>query len=223
MVLTSHEPLDLLYLSLEHLFGDEEKTPSIPFPRSTRRGAAELSHILHRLCEPPVNSFEFQPCDHTPQAEHLTLSLRSRTCGRVQDAPNLFKRLTFRFNQSEPNGSRILDAVLAMFSACAFETPKSCAMFSFLKNGGAHQFLRCPAPASLRARWGRPERVGRESPTSRSIRPRVIKGRPKNFVLMNKPRAAQGSFGCKMIYENINALQAAPFGRGCPLISQSLG
>ena len=29
--------------------------------------------MLHRLCEPPVNSFEFQPCDHTPQAGALTL------------------------------------------------------------------------------------------------------------------------------------------------------
>ena len=28
------------------------------------------------LVRAPVNSFEFQPCDHTPQAERLTLSLR---------------------------------------------------------------------------------------------------------------------------------------------------
>ncbi len=28
------------------------------------------------LVRAPVNSFEFQPCDHTPQADHLTLSLR---------------------------------------------------------------------------------------------------------------------------------------------------
>ncbi len=30
----------------------------------------ELNNMLHRLCE-PVNSFEFQPCDYTPQAGHL--------------------------------------------------------------------------------------------------------------------------------------------------------
>ena len=29
----------------------------------------------------PVNSFEFQPCDHTPQAEHLTDYLRQPTVG----------------------------------------------------------------------------------------------------------------------------------------------
>ncbi len=28
------------------------------------------------LVRAPVNSFEFQPCDHTPQAEYLKLSLR---------------------------------------------------------------------------------------------------------------------------------------------------
>ncbi len=30
------------------------------------------------LVRAPVNSFEFQPCDHTPQAGHLTLLLRQR-------------------------------------------------------------------------------------------------------------------------------------------------
>ncbi len=30
------------------------------------------------LVRAPVNSFEFQPCDRTPQAEHLMLSLQQR-------------------------------------------------------------------------------------------------------------------------------------------------
>ena len=33
--------------------------------------------MLHRLCA-PVNSFEFQPCDRTPQVDYLSLSLSLR-------------------------------------------------------------------------------------------------------------------------------------------------
>ena len=40
--------------------------------------------MLHRLCGPPVNSFEFQPCGRTPQVGHLSLSLgRAAPRGRT--------------------------------------------------------------------------------------------------------------------------------------------
>ena len=34
------------------------------------------------LVRAPVNSFEFHPCGHTPQAAHLTRLLRYRGCPR---------------------------------------------------------------------------------------------------------------------------------------------
>ncbi len=71
---------------MQHLFWfhSEERHPPlsglIPVCQAQVRFFALLRIKPHAppLVRAPVNSFEFQPCDHTPQAGHLTLLLRQR-------------------------------------------------------------------------------------------------------------------------------------------------
>ncbi len=80
----------------QHLTTRADDSHAAPVYRSSKRTAQSLAHpgrcqalvrflAYHRikphappLVRAPVNSFEFHPCEHTPQAVHLTRLLRHR-------------------------------------------------------------------------------------------------------------------------------------------------
>ena len=73
---------------MQHLSYGSRRHVSIS--KDFRRCQAQVRFFALRRIKPhapplvraPVNSFEFQPCGHTPQAGHLTLSLREQTLRR---------------------------------------------------------------------------------------------------------------------------------------------
>ena len=77
--------------------------------------------MLHHLLQAPVNSFEFQPCDRTPQAECLWRQLKQSKFFLNYSIHNLQYRLP---------GYLILFATYTFVPQCQF-LPKSCLRYRY--------------------------------------------------------------------------------------------
>ncbi len=75
------------------------------------------------LVRTPVNSFEFQSCDRTPQVGYLTLSLRRTLCVAYAEYPSFTARTTRVSNPVRYPRFRTSASVAAKPAAFAFGVP----------------------------------------------------------------------------------------------------
>ena len=124
------------------------------------------------LVRAPVNSFEFHPCGHTPQAAHLTRSLRHPgSCPDTQCA-SFTARTTRVSNPVRSPGSRASASVPAQMAAFATGVPPDICAF--------HRYTGSSAiPCGTRARRFRGQARGwapcfhprPAGPPTRALRP----------------------------------------------------